>query len=54
MEQLLTGNNNRNTKNINLINGRKHKLKKRMLLKTRINIEELVKKLLIFALSYYK
>jgi len=42
MGQLLTGNNNRNTKNINLINGRKHKLKERMLLKTRINIEHTI------------
>ena len=39
MEQLLIGNNNHNTKNINLINDRKHKLKEIMLLKTRrINI----------------
>jgi hypothetical protein len=34
MRQLLTGNNNRNTKNIILINDHKHKLKK-MLLKTK-------------------
>ena len=38
MGQLLTGNNNHNTKNINLINGHKHKLKEKMLLKTKINV----------------
>ena len=45
MGQLLTGNNNRNIKNIELINGRKHKLSRsieRLLLKTRINIEHII------------
>ena len=39
---ILTGTNLRNTKDINKINERKHTLKEKMLLKTRIKIEHII------------